>query len=152
MRHVIAAVAALLVAVPAWAGNCGFDSVTQVSFGLLDPFSPDPLDAIGELRVICHGMNRFDRFSVTLSRGASPTYTPRTMVNGARTVRYNLYLDSGRQTVWGDGVSQGTSVAGPFSPASEVVVSLKIYGRVFPGQTGVGAGTYTDVIVATISY
>ncbi len=152
MRHVIAAVAALLVAAPAWAGTCGFDSVTQVSFGVLDPFSPNPLDAQGELRVVCKNMNRFDRFFVTLSRGTSPTYIPRTMVNGARTVRYNLYLDSARQTVWGDGVSQGTSIAGPYSPGNNVVVSLPVYGRVFAGQTSVQAGTYTDVIVATITY
>ncbi len=152
MRHVIAAVAALLVAVPAWAITCGFDSVTQVSFGVLDPFSPNPLDAVGELRVVCQKVGRFDRFSVTLSRGTSPTYIPRTMANGSRTVSYNLYLDSARQTVWGDGVTQGTSIAGPFTPVNNVVVPLPIYGRVFAGQTSVQAGTYIDTIVATISY
>lgn len=49
------------------------------------------------------------KYVVTLSTGISGTYAARTMVSGPNTLTYNMYVDTARTQIWGDG-SPGTSV------------------------------------------
>ena len=81
---------------------------------------------------------------VMTSEASSPGR--RQMASGADILEYNLYTDPSRLTVWGDDSAGTVTVSETASTAEKT-----IYGRV-PGRQNVPAGTYTDVVLVTISY
>lgn len=128
-------------------GSCAI-STSPVTFGIYDVFSSAPTDSTGTIVFSCNGAAH--NVSVSLTKGAAPTFTPRTMSDGADTLMYNLYMDAARSTIWGDG-SGGTQVYTDVNPPNSQNVSVPIYGRVPPGQD-VRAGTYTDSVTAIINF
>jgi hypothetical protein len=86
---------------------------------------------------------------IQLNRGSSASFNPRTLQNGTEILNYNLYLDSARTSIWGDGTG-GTI---DFTDTAAVLFSktATIYGRVPAGQDA-GTGNYSDSLVATIVF
>ena len=78
----------------------------------------------------------------------SAVFGSRSMSNGAQTIGYQLYLDSGRATVWGNGTAGSSPVAGTGTGSNQ---SLTIYGRL-PSLSGAVPGNYSDTVTITISY
>lgn len=77
--------------------------------------------------------------------GASPT--ARRMTNGGNFVTYGIYQDAARTTEWGETIGTNTiSASGTGS-----VQNYTGYGRV-PAQTTPVSGTYTDVVIVTVTY
>jgi spore coat protein U-like protein len=74
------------------------------------------------------------------------TVSQRLLANGAATVNYNLYSDSGRTTIWGN--SGGALVNSTGNGADQ---TFTVYGRV-PAQTTPAPGTYTDLVTVTVTY
>ena len=70
------------------------------------------------------------------------------MKSGANTLGYQLYLDSGRTTVFGDGTASSSTKSGTGSGSAQ---SISVYGRV-PTLAGVVPGSYTDTVTVTITY
>lgn len=70
------------------------------------------------------------------------------MLKGSEPLNYNLYLDSARTTIWGNGTS-GTS----FITTSPAVANndLTVYGRTLLGQN-VSAGIYSDSVTVTVEW
>jgi spore coat protein U-like protein len=140
-------IGALLALAPAHAFaqalSCTISS-TSMDFGTYDTLSPAPLDSTGTITWSCTAVASV---TIQLSKGSAPSFTPRTLTQGATTAAYNLYLDPARTTIWGDGTA-GTqaytaSAAGP--------VTVSVFGRV-PSQQPIVAGAYSDSIVATILF
>ena len=69
-------------------------------------FSATPEDATGTIQIDC---NPRENIQVTLSKGSSSTYTTRTLKNGTNALNYNLYRDSARTQILGDGTG-GSSI------------------------------------------
>jgi spore coat protein U-like protein len=123
-------------------------STTAVSFGSYDVFSTFPLDSTGNVTYQCGSKDK--NISVTLDRGGAPTFAERRMLKGTEELRYNLYRDAARTTIWGDGTG-GTQAYSDPNPPNATNVTVTIYGRVPAGQD-VSAGTYTNTITATIIF
>jgi spore coat protein U-like protein len=72
---------------------------------------------------------------------------------GSTKLNYNLYSDGARLTVWGDGTGGTSTVSsGPFNlSGSTYNKDYIVYGRI-PAQTGLGAGSYLDTVVITLTY
>lgn len=87
-------------------------------------------------------------FVVSLSRGSSPTYTPRTMTSGANTLTYNIYNQAAFTTIWGDGT--GGTATRPYGGGGNSAAGIG-YGRIPAGQY-VAAGAYLDTITVTVTY
>lgn len=64
------------------------------------------------------------------------------------TVSYQLYLDAGFATIWGDGTAGTTMVVGT---GTGLVQAIPVYARV-PSQTTPAPGPYTDTVTATIQF
>jgi spore coat protein U-like protein len=136
------------------ANTCSI-STANVAFGTYDPVSTNastPLDGTGTVTTTC--TNGFNTAKITLSQGANPaggstTAVPlRRMVNGGNFMSYFLYQDSGRTTVWGD-----TPATSPASlTATGSAQNTTVYGRVTAGQTTLPAASYSDTVVATITF
>ncbi len=142
--HLLAGVLALTTAGRTSAApSCRNLSAAGVSFGSYNPLSPLPLDAVGTVSYDCPPPAAP---VITLSRGASPTYTPRQMT-GLDALQYNLYVDAARTLIWGDGTGGTSVVNGP----SGVGMTVSVYGRIFPLQNA-AAGPYSDVIFVTLNF
>ncbi|MDR5823177.1 spore coat protein U domain-containing protein [Caballeronia sp. LZ043] len=123
-------------------------SATNINFGAAGVLN-GALTASGTLSVTCTNQ---DPYSITLSAGsgsgASVADRRMTKGGGSEQVRYQLYTNAALTFPWGDGTN-GTSIASGTGTGSNQ--SITVYGRV-PPQTTPSAGTYTDTIIATITY
>jgi spore coat protein U-like protein len=79
--------------------------------------------------------------------GSGATVTNRKMTGGAATIKYSLYSNSARTTNWGNTVGTDT-VSGTGSGLGQ---NYTVYGQV-PSQTTPAPATYSDTIVATVTY
>ena len=129
------------------AGSCTI-STTAVSFGAYDVFSVTATDSTGTLTYRCSGNAK--NLVISLSKGSSTTFNPRTMTNGTDTMSYNLYTDAARSTIWGDGTG-GSQNYQPANPSNSTNYGVTIYSRI-PASQDVSAGSYTDTVTATVNY
>lgn len=92
--------------------------------------------------------------TITLGQGAnaaggSTDTTPlRRLSNGATTyLNYTLSTDVTHSTHWGNTAATGQTVTG-----LGTAVPLTGYAQIAGGQTGASVGTYTDTVVATVTF
>jgi spore coat protein U-like protein len=143
-----AAMVAFLSQTSLAAASCKFTSVDPVSFGVYDIFSTQPNNnGVGSITIDCKGSGN-DPFDVTLSTGQSHSYTTRTMTSGANHLDYNLYTGADRSAVWGDGHGHGNQL---MTVRKDHATTLHVYGQIPAGQDA-AVGTYTDSIVATVTF
>jgi spore coat protein U-like protein len=146
----LAAVACLLAAATTAAAQAPLCTIstTSVSFGNYNVFNAANLDSTGTITYNCNSTAA--NITVTLSKGASSTYNPRTMKKGAEVLNYNLYRNSARTNIWGDGTA-GTQIYTRANPPNGNNVNVTVYGRIPAGQD-VSAGAYSDTVTAVINF
>ena len=142
------ATATLLVAVSAADAACTI-TTTAVSFGSYNVFAGSADDGTGQITYRCTSP-RPPLVTIQLDKGGSPSFSPRQMRRGSETLNYNLYLDSTRSTIWGDGTG-GTQTYSRANPPTFQNVNLSVFGRIPAGQD-VSAGTYSATVTATIFF
>jgi spore coat protein U-like protein len=132
--------------------NCTI-ATAPVAFGAYDPVSANAtaaLNGTGTVSVTCtNGAST----TVTLGQGSNPAGgstaaapARRLKDGGTDLLTYSLYSDTGRTTVWGDTAGTGLAHTG-----TGTLTALTVYGAVDPGQN-VPAGSYSDTVVATITF
>lgn len=145
---------AALVATPAQAllATCTVNSPT-VAFGSYSVVSSTPLDATGTVTVTCSALlGLLVSFTVQLSPGNSGNQLGRYMTSGAPHLSYNIYTDSGRTNVWGDGTGGTGTLSGSFlAVLGGASQSFTVYGRV-PVSQAAPAGSYSDTLTITVNY
>jgi spore coat protein U-like protein len=121
-----------------------------VAFGAYNPQSGTPDDGTGTISVRCLFIDPAP--NVALGTGSSGTYAPRRMTNGPWTLNYNLYTTAARTIVWGNGAG-GTQTVTLNAPTGFpfFTYTRTVYGRV-PASQNVGAGTYNDTVVVTVTW
>jgi len=134
-------------------------AVTGMSFGTYDLFSATPLDTTGNVAVTCQkdatdGNNAITvPYLVALSAGSSNSFVQRTMHSGTQVLGYNIYSNSTRTSVWGDGAGapQLASSMKLINPRDVITNNHTAYGRV-PAVQDVGAGIYVDALLLTVNW
>jgi spore coat protein U-like protein len=107
------------------------------------------LDGTGTIATVC---TNGSTAKITLGQGANAdtgstdTAPARRMTDGTNFLAYQLYSENTYTTVWGNTDPTGFSVTG-----TGATVNATVYGRVAQGQN-VPAGSYTDTVVATITF
>jgi spore coat protein U-like protein len=148
---------ALLVAAPL-ASAADIDTNFEVSITIVNSCTIEATDmafldtnvdvdrtATATVTVDCSSPN--DTFDIALNGGGSGDITGRQLSDGTNTINYNLYTDATHDTVWGDGTNG--VVVGSISTGEDQ--DFTVYGLI-PAQTAKPEGTYTDTIVATVTY
>jgi spore coat protein U-like protein len=69
---------------------------------------------------------------------------------GSEVLSYNLYLDSTRTTIWGDGTG-GSQTYTRSNPPTNQNIKVSVFGRIPAGQD-VSAGSYSATVTATIFF
>lgn len=128
-------------------------TATSVSFGAYDVFSPVPLDSTGSVSVSCDELPPSDVVIEIGPSAGSGGFNPRQMRHPSRPDRlgYNLFTDSSRSAVWGDGTAGTRTVFLKNVHRQKPPVVTTIYGRVPPGQN-VSVGVYSDTLTVTITW
>ena len=128
--------------------NCTI-STAPVAFGAYDPVvgnASTPLDSTGLVTVAC---TKGAVATVGLDLGSHASGGTRRLSNGgSQYLTYELYKESARTTVWGNG---GAALLGLGAAPSKFPRNFTVYGQVPAGQD-VPAGTYGDAVVATVNF
>ncbi len=146
-----------LVPMPAQAAggaNCSL-TTTPLAFGKYVPSAGSPADFTATISVACtasgptavpiHG-------TITLTGPGGPA--GRQLTSGTHTLRYQLYVDPGRTSPWGNGSADGgaISISGVVNLATPFRQVFTIYGRVLARQSTVKVGQYADQLTAVLTY
>lgn len=123
-------------------GVCSL-SASSLPFGT---YANAQLDASASITVNC---SNTAAYSVALDGGANSSGSTRRMAGpSAQYLAYSLYSDSGRSSLWGDGTTLGSTVAGVGTGSNQ---TLTVYGRILANQL-VSPGSYSDTVVVTLTY
>jgi len=135
-------------------------TMTDITFGNVDPTGA-LVNTTATLNYSCtytggllgglYGVYVRMCLSIGTGAAAGSTYNPRRMTNASSdAMNFQLYRDSGRSQIWGS-VDNGTYPPRQqdlqftiFSSGQTQSGSATLYGQVPSGQTGLGAGNYTD--------
>lgn len=126
--------------------TCQLVSGNILSFGNYDPLSDTAVDDMATISYRCGKLVK-SKVQISLSTGGAGMYD-RYMRGGSGKLRYNLYLDSLRTQIWGDGTS-GTEVF--TGSASTGATAVPVFGRVF-GSQDVSAAIYIDTVIVTLDF
>jgi spore coat protein U-like protein len=135
--------------------NCSA-SATGIAFGAYSPLSGAGAAATGSITVTCTATGSGSATvsgTLSLSTGSSGQYATRTMLSGTNKLDYNIYLTPAYTQILGNG-TDGTyefSESGTITAGQVYQVALTTYGYA-PGSQNAAPGTYTDTIVATVTY
>ncbi len=166
MQARIGGVLLLALAGGAQAANCTLN-VTDIPFGSVTQLNPEPVDVQGSLTVQCQaelddlqGLPPTATVDYTLSMngGGSGNPATRAMQGPGGALGYNIYVDAGRQTVWGDGSNATQMVGGQF-----VFTQLQVLGGAqqsadhisfarIPAGINVAPGLYADTVTVTLVF
>jgi len=149
-----AAVAALTATNPALAASAtsSFDvsiqvlstcsiSASNMSFSSITTGTTSNTDATSSLTVNCSSGTPYE-----ISLGNGNNYSGgRRMTNGTTNINYYLYSDTGRSAQWNTTLMQSGTGSGSDQ-------SLTVYGRIPSGQAVPYVGSYSDTIIATVTY
>lgn len=117
-------------------------TVVNVAFGGYDVFETQATETTGSVGVTCDSGTSY---TISLSAGLG-TFAARVMTNGSNQLDYNLFTDSQRLTIWGDGTA-GSATEG----AAGTGGSYTIYGMI-PARQNAPVGSYSDTVTVTVSY
>lgn len=125
-------------------------SAGSMDFGAYDAVDASAVDGSATVSVACTSGSTN---TITLGQGAnadtgSTDAAPlRQMANGGEMLAYTLFQDASRTIPWGNTAGTGADYTAASSASSDVTV----YGTITAGQD-VPAGSYSDTVVATITF
>jgi spore coat protein U-like protein len=143
----------LLTAQAFGTATCSISS-SGAAFGSYNSIGGTNDNVVATITVTCTG-NIGDpvNSSIALSQGGASSFYPRIMTAGSPQLDYNLYLDALHTTVWGDGTGGTSTVSDSYTLSSSPNQrQYNVYGVIGGGQNTDPAGSYTDTLVATLTY
>lgn len=127
------------------AGACSV-TTSPIDFGQVSTTVTTNADAQGAVNLLCVSGTGY---SVTANGGGGGAIANRRMINGASQLAYQLYTDSARTSILGDGASNGSAITGTGSGST---TAIPIYGRISGDRSSAQPGTYNDTVVITVTY
>ena len=126
---------------------------TGVAFGTYNPTLGTADTANGNIAVTCSALVIFTAsYVISLSKGASATYTPRFMNLLGVHLNYNLYTTAAFASIWGDSTGGTVTVSDSYTAIGlSETKNYTVFGQI-PALQTVGVGTYTDSITVTVTY
>lgn len=106
----------------------------------------------GNSAVTCSGLGVLVNYTITLSAG-NGTFASRSLIFATTNIlSYNLYTDTGRTLIWGDGSAGTNTVSDSYLLSlGNTTRNYTVYGLIGGGQNK-RAGTYTDTLTMTVTF
>jgi len=124
--------------------NCSITGADSLSFGSYNPLDSSDNISQSNITIDCSGRRSF---TVKLSTGSSADYSQRKLYNNSNPLNYNIYLDTGFTSIWGDGTNN-TNFYSNTNRGTDVIIA---YGKI-PAQQNISQGTYSDSIIVTLEF
>lgn len=124
-------------------------SATNMDFGLYSPLDVGAHTITSTVTAVCRGGRGPLRFQ--LSPGFSGDASARFLVNAGSILNYNIYVDTARTQIWGDGTGGTSEALRIQSRNGRMVHDVTAYGSIPPGQNA-APGIYTDNIIITVIF
>jgi spore coat protein U-like protein len=123
-------------------------SATDANFGSLGLIT-STVAVLGTITTTCTGGTTY-AVSINAGKGTGATVASRllTRTGGSNTLKYNIYLDGTYKQIWGDG-SNGTYNRPSTGTGTAQVAT---YYAVMAPQPAATPGTYTDQLIATVTF
>ena len=125
--------------------ECKIQAHTNMSFGINGVIDTNR-DATSTMDIQCTDTTPYT-ISLNAGNGTGATTTVRKLTNGANTVDYALYRNSGRTLTWGQSIGTDTVAA----TGNGAVQQHTVYGRM-PVQTTPAPGAFSDTVQITVTY
>jgi spore coat protein U-like protein len=140
-------------------------STSGLAFGTYEPTSATAVTANGSISFTCTYTGTGFTATLTISAGNSGSYTARTLTMGSQSLNYNIYVNAADTEIFGGGTGNGVASTYYYYlcyPGGGVVCAggggqsgtqyvAPMYG-LLPGSQDVGAGVYSDTIIATLTF
>ncbi|MBC7700631.1 spore coat U domain-containing protein [Aquabacterium sp.] len=136
--------------------SCVNVGASAVSFGTYNPNGGSVSNATGSVSITCvSGTTYTISLDAGLNAGSATAYANRRMRIGATSyyLAYQLYIDSGRTQIWGDGAN-ASSVKNPSSgvfTATGSAINYTAYGQI-AASVSAASGSYTDTVTVTFTW
>jgi spore coat protein U-like protein len=123
-------------------------SATNVAFGTFTPAATGNASATGGISSTC---TKTTAYNITIDGGASGSIANRAMAGAtqgnADKLSYNLFLDAGHSSIWGDGTTGGklSAVGNGAAQAATVYAKLPLNQYLTPDS-------YADTLTVTLAY
>ena len=126
------------------ASSCTVSTVS-VNFGVYNVYTTTNTTSIGQVTVSCSPVNT--PYTVALNGGLYGTIAQRKqkISSGSDMLLYNLYSNASMTVLWGDGSTNGTTVASSNS------TPLNVYGKL-PSLQNISIGNYSDSVSVTVTF
>ena len=124
--------------------NCAVGTST-LNFGSTGTLASN-VDATSSITITCTNTTPYT-IGLNAGTGTGATVAARKMTSGVKTIVYSLYRDSARSLVWGTTIGTNTVAGTGIGTGQSVTIS----GRVGP-QSVPGTGTYSDTVIATVTF
>ena len=145
----------------ALAGACAV-STSGLAFGAYQPLafpgksSSADVTSTATISVNCTGIAAGSGYTISLGPGSygpgdriSARYL-NNITNGGAYMNYNVYVDAGYISAWGNGTT-GALLSGSITAGSSSR-SHTVYGSVPSGQSALRAGSYSDTLTVILTY
>jgi spore coat protein U-like protein len=140
-------------------------STSGLAFGSYNPTSSTAVSTSGSISFNCTYTGTGFTAIVAISAGSSGNYSNRTLLFGTQALNYNIYVNAADTETFGGGTGNGSSgtwyyylcyagggvICAGGSGQSGTTYVAPMYG-VLPAGQDVSAGTYSDTILATITF
>jgi spore coat protein U-like protein len=124
-------------------------SAIPVTFGNYDSSLSSPLNAIGRITMSCEpGLTYTIKIDPGIHSGQSFNTRKMHLAGGSDTLEYNLYMDSARREIWGDGTGRTVTQIGTGTGSNQ---NFNVYGQI-PGKQIVKVGSYSDSVTVTVEW
>lgn len=136
--------------------NCSV-AAGPIAFPTYNPLTTSADPITGPIKVTCNGSGTGATnvtVGVTFSAGLSGNFATRTMLSGTNVLNYNIYWSTAYSQIMGDGTGGSfAGTAGPFTVTAggSNFATGTLYGLI-PARQNVTPGTYTDVILVTVTF
>lgn len=135
--------------------SCSITTPPSLSFGTYNPLSTGDDTATAQFTISCTVIGSGGSVSAILSAsiGSGTSYSTRVLKSGINTLTYNIYRDTSRTQILGDGSSSTYTLASSsWTNSGTQNWQTNVYGKIPKNQYNVVPGNYSDSITWTVTY
>jgi spore coat protein U-like protein len=153
MRRWILALLILISGATAFGATCSV-AATGVAFGEYQPRDRGRVESSGRVTVSCSGIpGERVTYSLSLLNTSSSVQGGRALLRQGHSLRYQLFLDTARTQLWGDGTSATSVIKDTITiPKVNWSQDYFVYGRMMGEQSDAVEGSYVDRLIITLMW
>lgn len=134
--------------------SCSITTPPSLNFGTYDPLSSSDDTTSGQFTISCTVNGSGGSVSATLSAsiGSGTSYSTRVLKSGTNELTYNIYRDTSRTQILGNGSSSTYTTSTSWTSSGTKSWQTNVYGKIPKNQYNVVPGSYSDSITWTVTY